>query len=192
MLGGLLALLMGLAPTLGAAQVTVETTSGITASEGTQRPELRTELPQGRLMGRGRLTVWGFQVYDATLWANPGFTSASVDSQPLALELRYLRNFDSQDIAERSIAEMRRSASINDDQARQWVAAMVKAVPDVKKGDRVMGIHRPGAGAWFWTNGKATGEVRDAEFAKLFFGIWLSPNTSEPAVRKALLAGAGA
>ena len=29
--------------------------------------------------------------------------------------------------------------------------------------------------------------MRDAEFARLFFGIWLSPRTSEPALREALL-----
>ena len=191
MLAGLLVLVMGLAPTLAAAQAAVEAPTTNVVRDHTQRPELRTELPQSRLIGRAHLTVWGFQVYDATLWANPGFTADSIASQPLALELSYLRNFDSRDIAERSIAEMRRSASIDDDQARKWMAAMVKAVPDVKKGDRVIGVHRPGVGAWFWTNGKATGEIRDAEFAKLFFGIWLSPNTSEPALRKSLLAGAG-
>jgi len=31
-------------------------------------------------------------------------------------------------------------------------------------------------------------EVRDAELAPLFFGIWLSPATSEPALRQSLLA----
>ena len=40
-------------------------------------------------------------------------------------------------------------------------------------------------------NGKPTGEIRDAEFARLFFGIWLSPKTSEPELRAALLAGLG-
>lgn len=35
---------------------------------------------------------------------------------------------------------------------------------------------------------KVVGEVADPEFARLFFGIWLSPNTSEPALRQALLA----
>ena len=32
------------------------------------------------------------------------------------------------------------------------------------------------------------GDVRDPLFAKLFFGIWLSPQTSEPQLRRALLA----
>lgn len=40
----------------------------------------------------------------------------------------------------------------------------------------------------FLVNGKAVGEVADAEFAQRFFGIWLAPTTSEPQLREALLA----
>jgi hypothetical protein len=94
-------------------------------------------------------------------------------------------------VADRSITEMRRSAAISDELAAQWKQAMVKVLPDVKKGDRVMGVNRPGVGAAFWMNGKALGEIRDPEFARLFFGIWLSPVTSEPGLRTALLSGAG-
>ena len=85
---------------------------------------------------------------------------------------------------------MRRSAPVSDELAEKWRAAMVNALPDVKKGDRVMGLHRPGIGASFWMNGQPSGEILDAEFAKLFFGIWLSPNSSEPGLRSALLSGA--
>ena len=35
-----------------------------------------------------------------------------------------------------------------------------------------------------------TGDIRDVEFARLFFGIWLLPDTSEPRLRQALLAQA--
>jgi hypothetical protein len=154
------------------------------------RSELQQVLPQAQLVGKGRLSVWGFQVYDARLWANPGFRPQGFASDALALELSYLRGFDSQAVAERSLSEMRRSAPISDEQADQWMAAMRKVLPDVKKGDRVMGLHRPGVGAAFWMNGRPIGEIRDAEFARLFFGIWLSPTTSEPALRTALLAGA--
>jgi hypothetical protein len=155
------------------------------------RPELKEALPQGRLIGKGRLTVWGFQVYDARLWAPPGFGAGSYASQPLALELTYLRAFDAADVADRSLQEIRRSVVISDAQAAQWKAEMLRVIPDVKKGDRIMGVHRPGVGAAFWVNGKTNGEIRDAEFARLFFGIWLSPKTSEPKLRDALLAGAG-
>ena len=152
------------------------------------RPELDTLLPQHRLIGKGRLVVWGFQVYDARLWALPGFKPVNLSAQPFALELAYLRDFTSKDTAERSIKEMRRSASISDEQAKTWMMAMQRVIPDIKKGDRIMGVNQPGVGAQFLVNGKASGEIRDAEFARLFFGIWLSAKTSEPKLRDILLA----
>jgi len=154
------------------------------------RPELKDLLPQQVLVGKTRLTVWGFQVYDAKLWAPPGVTAGQLPSQPFALELAYLRDFDNADIAARSLVEMRRSASISPAQAEAWTAAMLRVFPMVKKGDRLTGVNQPGAGALFLFNGKPAGEIRDTEFARLFFGIWLSDKTSEPRMREALLAGA--
>ena len=154
------------------------------------RPELQDLLPQNQLMGKGRLNYWGFPVYDARLWAAPGLQPEKLATQPFALELAYLRDFSSLAIAERSIVEMRRSASISEAQAKTWVAQMLRVIPDVRKGDRVMGVNRPGLGALFLVNGKPSGEIRDPEFARLFFGIWLSVQTSEPKLRSALLAGA--
>jgi hypothetical protein len=164
-------------------------TAGATRSTDA-RPELSDALPQGRPIGTGRLTVWGFQVYDARLWAQPGFSAGNYDRAPLALELSYLRAFTSKEVAGRSIKEMRRSQPVSDTQAARWSADLLRVIPDIRKGDRVMGVHQPGVGATFWVNGKISGEVQDAEFARLFFGIWLSPNTSEPKLRDALLAGA--
>jgi len=86
---------------------------------------------------------------------------------------------------------MGRSAAINEAQAAQWTADLLRVIPDIRQGDRITGVHRPGVGAAFWVNGRASGEILDAEFARLFFGIWLSPNTSEPGLRQALLAGVG-
>ncbi len=177
--------------TESAAAPTSAVTALATSSTGDTRPELGTLLPQSRLIGKGRLTFWGVQVYDARLWALPGFKPDTLAVHPFALELAYLRGFDNRDIAERSIAEMRRSASISQAQAKAWIDEMMRVLPDVKKGDRIMGIHRPGVGAQFFMNGQPTGEIRDAEFARLFFGIWLSPKTSEPELRAALLAGLG-
>ena len=68
---------------------------------------------------------------------------------------------------------------------------MTRLFPDVRAGDRITGVHRPGTGARFFVNGRLQGELPDADFARLFFGIWLSPRTSEPALREALL-GPGA
>ena len=155
------------------------------------RPELSEALPQGRLIGQARLKVWGFEVYDARLWAPSGFSAGSHATSPLALELVYLRDFRAADIAGRSIKEMRRNQPVSESQAAEWSAGMLRVIPDVRKGDRIMAVHRPGSGAAFWVNGRASGQILDAEFARLFFGIWLSPGTSEPQLRQALLTGAG-
>ena len=153
------------------------------------RPEVNAALPQAQLVGKTRFSVFGFQIYDARLWAAPGFGSGSYSSQPLALELTYLRDFKALDIAERSMKEMRRSGAISDMQETKWLADMQRVVPDIKKGYRILGIHKPGVGADFWVNGKPVGDIADPEFAKLFFGIWLSPKTSEPQMRSRLLNG---
>ncbi len=180
-----------LATSLSHAQTPGISTEATTSSAATDTPaELRGLLPPHKLLGKGRLTVWGFEVYDASLWVTPGFNADKLTALPFALELAYLRDFTNSDIAKRSIAEMRRSATISDAQADAWTAAMLRVIPNVKKGDRITGVYRPGAGAAFLVNGKPSGEIMDAEFARLFFGIWLSPKTSEPKVRSALLAGA--
>ena len=165
-------------------------TATVAVQRGEARPELGSALPQAQRIGSGRLSVWGFQVYDAQLWAQPEFRVANIDRLPLALELSYLRAFKAEEIAERSIKEMRRGKPVSDAQAARWTADLLRVIPDVRTGDRVMGVHKPGVGASFWVNGRSTGDVQDAEFARLFFGIWLSPNTSEPKLRDALLAGA--
>ncbi len=152
--------------------------------------ELRAALPGAQRAGASRFTVWGFDVYDASLWVTPGFTAADWARRPLALELQYLRRFEGEDIARRSLAEMRRTGPIAPEQAALWLRSMTEAFPDVKKGDRLIGIYEPGEGARFLHNGRPTAIVRDAAFAQRFFAIWLGPQSSEPALREALF-GAG-
>lgn len=134
------------------------------------------------------MRFFGLEVYQARLWVSPGFAPERYGDKPLALALTYQRNFTAQAIAKRSIEEMRRVAPFSNEQAERWQAALQAALPDVKPGDTLTGIYRPGGGAVFRMADKVVGEVADPEFARLFFGIWLSPNTSEPALRQALLA----
>jgi hypothetical protein len=145
-------------------------------------------LPGARLAGSARFRFWGFDVYNASLWVQPGFQPQDFTRHAFALELDYQRDFTGEAIANRSIDEMRRIGSFSDSQAQAWRNALRRALPDVRKGDRIAGLHVPGTGARFWLNGKPFGEVRDPAFGPLFFGIWLSPATSEPGLRQSLLA----
>ena len=140
--------------------------------------------------GQGSLRWLGLSVYQARLWVAPGFRGARFAEHRFALELRYERAFAAADIARRSLAEMRRAGPIADAEAQRWQLQLQQVLPDVRAGDRILGIHRPGQGAAFVVNGRAQGEIADPRFAARFFGIWLGPATSEPALREALLEGA--
>ncbi len=151
--------------------------------------EVASELAGSRLHGAGRLTWFGLSVYDARLWAGERFSAAQFEREPLALELQYARTLQGKLIAERSLAEMQRFGSITDAEAARWLASMTALFPDVAAGDRLTGVHRPGEAARFYFNGKLRGEVRETDFARRFFSIWLSPQSSEPKLRLALIGG---
>jgi hypothetical protein len=149
--------------------------------------ELATELPAARLLGSGRLTYFGLHIYDARLWVTDGFSADGFAALPLALELGYARSLVGKLIAERSLEEMKRVGGISEEQGQRWLSSMTQIFPDVSKGSRLTGVHRPGESARFFLDGRPLGEVRDAEFARRFFGIWLSSQTSEPKLRASLL-----
>jgi hypothetical protein len=159
----------------------------VSAADQALVPGVAAELAQPRLAGSSCYTYWGFDIYRATLWVEPGFRSSEPARSRFALELHYLRGFKGSDIARRSIDEMRRVGKFSEAQAQAWLQAMQAAFPDVATGDRLTGIHLPGQGARFLANGRLTAEVNDPEFARLFFGIWLSDKTPEPQMRLALL-----
>lgn len=149
------------------------------------------EPPGGlRPLGRGTMRFLGFTVYEARLWVGPGFQAEAYERTPLALELHYHRAFKAEAIAERSLQEMRRVGTFTDAQSGRWLAALQTALPGVAAGDRRLGLHHPGQGAEFRHGAQPTGRVDEPEFSRLFFGIWLAPQTSAPDLRRALLAAA--
>ena len=151
-------------------------------------PELTSELPGARWRGTGVLRFLGLHIYDAQLWSAQA-VSGDGAAQPLALVLVYARQLVGEQIASRSLKEMSRLGRVDDEQSARWLKAMTQLFPDVRDGDRLTGVQRPGVATRFFLNGQFRGELANAEFTRLFFGIWLSPRTSEPRLREQLLGG---
>jgi hypothetical protein len=150
--------------------------------------ELADEWPSARLQGQGRLRAMGFRIYDIRLWApREPLSPDDWGQRALALEIEYARSLVGRLIAERSLQEMRRAGPMAPELAERWLQAMSRWFPDVQAGDRITGVHLPEGVVRFFANGAPRGELRDAEFARRFFGIWLAPHTSEPRLRDALL-----
>jgi len=140
-----------------------------------------------RMIGQGEMRWFGFQLYDARLWAPPAGWSAD---GAYALELRYARDIPAQRLVQASIEEMQRLGSADDARLARWKLELERVFPDVRSGDVIHGLHLPQRGAEFYHQGKLTGRIDDVEFARAFFAIWLDPRTREPALRASLL-GAG-
>lgn len=152
-------------------------------------PELASALPGARQRGQATMRFLGLRIYDITLWS-PAPVRDALAEPPLALVLVYGRTLSGQRIAERSIDEMRGIGSFSPAQADTWLAEMARLFPDVQANDRLTGIHQSDGTARFYFNGQLRGQVSDPLFARLFFGIWLSPRSSEPDLRQRLLGGA--
>ena len=130
--------------------------------------------------GTAEFRRFGFLVYEAKLWAGNNPTEP-----PIALQLTYKREIAGSKIAEASVDQMR-ALGADEQRLEVWGTSMRRIFPNVKPGDQIVGIYRPGS-AVFLFNNREIGQVNDPEFARLFFGIWLDPRTSEPKLRERLL-----
>jgi len=141
-------------------------------------------LPDLKVVGNGTLRFFGLRIYEAILWSPGGVWSAN---QPYALELVYTRGFDGSAIARRSIEEIRAQRPWPEATLARWEKEMREVFPDIAKGDRLIGVRMPGAGATFYSGPRRLGQISDETFAEAFFGIWLITATRSPDLRARLL-----
>lgn len=157
---------------------------------------IKERLPEAKMsgmepLGHGKLSFFGFHIYDATLYApSKDFSPGKLAEERFALTLRYARELEGIKIAERSHDEIAKQKSANEKERADWLVQMKALMPNVKKGDVLTGVYAPDEGTGFYLNGKLIGEIKGMRFAQSFFGIWLAENTSQPSLRKALLASA--
>lgn len=141
-------------------------------------------VPQASRTGHGRMTYLMWDVYDATLYAPAGQFQPN---QPYALSLTYLRDLDGRAIADRSVEEIRAQGFSNEITLAQWHSQMRGIFPDVTAGTTLTGVATRDGHTRFYRDGKLIGEIADRQFTESFFNIWLSPKTTAPNLRKALI-----
>ena len=137
--------------------------------------------------GTGMAAWFGFKLYDATLWVEPGRRAWPVEEGAIALAITYARAIAGKQLVDTSIDEMRRLGLGNEARLDVWRTLLDRALPSVSEGDTLVGLFEPQRGARFWHEGRLTAEVADADFARAFFSIWLDDRTREPQLRAHLL-----
>ena len=169
------------------ALLAVYSAAGRALGEPELPPEVRAELGPALAQGIARMRYFGLHIYDIRLWTPVALTPDEVQGAPLALEIVYARSVSGERLARTSLDEMRRQSTIDAGSEARWLALMRRFFPDVQAGDRITAVQQSLGLSRYFVNGRLVGETRDARFTRLFFGIWLSPETSQQAIRQQLL-----
>jgi len=134
-------------------------------------------------VGEARMEYLFWVVYDATLYTRSG--SYKQGAHPVKFTLTYLRDFAAKDIVKATKEQWQHLGKSG--LSAKYANKLLALWPDIKKGESLSLQTSPSGQATFYHNDKKLGEISDSQFANQFLAIWLSPNTSEPALRKQLL-----
>lgn len=140
--------------------------------------------------GTGKYAILFITAFDAQLWTDA--PAWSMDA-PFAMTLRYHMGFSADYLVARSLREMRHvDPALSDADIARYKKAMEPIFAPASSGDEMSMLFLPAEqgkpeSVWFFKNGSPTGKISEPGFARDFFGVWLSPNTSDPDLRKALL-----
>jgi hypothetical protein len=145
---------------------------------------VRELAPNLEARGGGQLTFLGIAIYDGWYWSAARGWPADV---PYALDLVYHRDLDGEKIAQRSTEEIAKLGYGTPEQRARWGALMTRIFPDVRKGDRLTGVHTDTGAVRYFYNGRPIGTIDEPGFARAFFGIWLDPKSSRADFRQKLL-----
>lgn len=145
---------------------------------------IRTAVPNAQIVGQGVLSVMVWEVYSAKLYAPHGQWN---EDSPFALQLLYLQDLAGQKIADRSVQEMRKQGFRDEVRLADWHTQMSAIFPDVYEGTVLTGLFTPGGETVFFEGEREIGRIRDPEFGRSFFDIWLGEKTSAPDLRRKLL-----
>lgn len=145
-------------------------------------PELASAIHAAAPVGQDDFHKLFFHVYDISFWSDSGGWATA----PYALSITYAMDFSANELVSRTLDEMRHVSRLDDTALKSYGAQLRRIWPDIKKGDRLTALATSPSQMGFFLNGKALGNMDDPAFIPAFFGIWLSPDSSEPVLQHIL------
>lgn len=137
-------------------------------------------------VGEARLKVMFWSVYDSRLYAPDGVYQPG--KRPLKLEIEYLRDIRAEDLVKRTGKEWE-DLGVTHERQGEWMEKLLALWPDVSKNDVLTLELNADNHATFYRNAERLGTIDDGAFGQHFIDIWLSPETSRPELRLALIGG---
>ena len=146
-----------------------------------------SELP---LRGAGLLTWFFIKAYASALYLPANTPSnAWANDVPKCLQIAYLVGISGKDFGpagEKVLARMFSAERLR--AIKPQLAAIDKAYVDIKKGDRYDLCYVPNKGTTLLYNNKPLTTVPGADFAAVYYNIWLGKEPVDPDLRDHLLA----
>jgi hypothetical protein len=139
-------------------------------------------------LGLRQATMLKVNVYVAGLYVAKPSNDASVilgSNTAKELAIQFLRNVSASDLNKAWEEGFNKQLSAFKDHLTMLEGWMT----DMKTGQRLVFIHKPGAGVQVDVNGIVKGTIKGDDFAKAFFSIWLGANPPNPALKVGLLGG---
>ncbi|MFD2178200.1 chalcone isomerase family protein [Veronia pacifica] len=140
------------------------------------------------IVGEASLS-WGFwTIYDSQLATPDGQYLGSAG--PLALKITYRRDIDGEDLLD-ATGDQWEHLGYQLSEYQPWVKELGTVFPNVKKGDQLIYTLNNGVGIFYFRENrgvpKVVGKTSSSDMADAFSAIWLSPDTSYPNLRLALI-----
>jgi len=144
-------------------------------------------------LGLRQATAFKVNVYVAALYVAKTSNDPNVllgSSAPTELILQFVRNVGADDIRKGWSEGFENNAKSQLPALKDRIATFNGWMTDVKSGDRLTFIYKPGTGASVNVNGAVKGTIKGDDFGKALLSIWLGADPPNPEIKAGLLGGA--
>jgi hypothetical protein len=144
-------------------------------------------------LGLRQATAFKVNVYVAALYVAKTATDANAllgSNTPSELILQFVRNVGADDLRKGWSEGFEKNAKDQWPALKDRIATLNGWMGDIKTGERLTFVHKPGAGISVNVNGVVKGTIPGDDFAKAFLSIWLGADPPNPEIKSGLLGGA--
>ena len=144
-------------------------------------------------LGLRQATMMKVNVYVAALYVTKTSTDPKAllgSNEPSELILQFVRNVGAEDLRKGWSEGFEKNSKDQLPALKDRIAMLNGWMGDVKTGERLTFIHKPGTGLQVDVNGAVKGIIKGDDFAKAFFAIWLGGDPPNPEIKAGILGGA--
>lgn len=144
-------------------------------------------------LGLRQATAFKVNVYVAALYVAKTSNDANAllaSSAPSELVLQFVRNVGADDLRKGWSEGFEKNSKDQLPALKERIATLNGWMSDVKTGEKLTFIHKPGTGLQVDVNGAVKGIIKGDDFAKAFLAIWLGGDPPNPEIKAGMLGGA--